>query len=99
MRRVLLLLAVSGLASAQLPIDPKLADEIAKIKAIDNHAHPVRPTWGNDKDTDFDALPVESMDPYTEPVRTREGSPLALEASRALFGPATDYKAKRRQLM
>ncbi len=93
------LLLASGLAQAQLPIDSQLADEIAKIKAIDNHAHPVRPTWGTDKDTDYDALPVESMDPYTDPVRTRDGSGLALEASRALFGPGSDYKARRRQLM
>jgi uncharacterized protein len=93
------LLLASGLAQAQLPIDSQLADEIAKIKAIDNHAHPVRPTWGTDKDTDYDALPVESMDPYTDPVRTRDGSGLALEASRALFGPGADYKARRRQLM
>src|SRR5258708_2292403 len=41
---------------------------------------------GNDKDTDYDALPVEVMDPYTEPVRTREGSPLMLQAWRDLFG-------------
>jgi len=98
MRAAILLLAAGQLA-AQLPIDSQLAEEIAKIKAIDNHAHPVRPAWGTDKDTDYDALPVESMDPYTEPVRTRDGSGLALEASRALFGPASDYKARRRQLM
>ncbi len=98
MRAAILLLAAGQLA-AQLPIDSQLADEIAKIKAIDNHAHPVRPTWGTDKDTDYDALPVESMDPYTEPVRTRDGSGLALEASRALFGPSNDYRARRRQLM
>src|SRR5271168_2038180 len=96
---LIFLLMGGGFALAQLPIDSQLANEIAKIKAIDNHAHPVRPTWGSDKDTDFDALPVESMDPYTEPVRTRAGSPLALEASRALFGPSTNYKARRRQLM
>lgn len=98
MRAAILLLA-AGQVAAQLPTDPQLASEIAKIKAIDNHAHPVRPTWGSDKDSDYDALPVESMDPYTEPVRTRDGSGLALQASRALFGPATDYKARRRQLM
>ena len=46
--------------------------EIAKIKAIDNHAHPVLPAAG---DTGYDALPVEHMDPYTEPIRTRAGSP------------------------
>jgi uncharacterized protein len=98
MRIAIILLAACHLA-AQLPIDPGIASEIAKIKAIDNHAHPVRPTWGNDKDSDYDALPVETMDPYTEPVRTRDGSRLALEASRALFGQASDYKARRKQLM
>jgi predicted TIM-barrel fold metal-dependent hydrolase len=98
MRIALILLAACQLA-AQLPIDSQLASEIEKIKAIDNHAHPVRPTWGSDKDSDYDALPVETMDPYTEPVRTRDESGLALVASRALFGQASDYKARRKQLM
>jgi predicted TIM-barrel fold metal-dependent hydrolase len=62
----------------QPPIDPQLASEIAKIKAIDNHAHPVRP--GNPPDNDFDALPVDHLDPYSEPVRTRSGSPIVVEA-------------------
>ena len=95
---LLLLIAVTRLATAQLPIETQLAAEIARIKAIDNHAHPVRPTVGNDKDVDYDALPVETMEPYTEPVRTREGSPLALEASRALYGSAKDFRERRRQL-
>jgi hypothetical protein len=81
---LLLALAIGG-ALAQLPIDPEIAAEIAKIKAIDNHAHPVRPVFGNEKDTEYDALPVEVMDPYTEPVRTREGSPLVQQAWRNLF--------------
>jgi hypothetical protein len=59
-------------------IDPQLASEIEKIKAIDNHAHPVRP--GNPPDTDFDALPVEHLDPYSEPIRTRQDSPIVAEA-------------------
>jgi predicted TIM-barrel fold metal-dependent hydrolase len=84
-RLLALLLALVSLASAQLQIDPAIAAEIAKIKAIDNHAHPVLPAAG---DTGYDALPVEHMDPYTEPVRTRTGSPLAAEASRQLFGNA-----------
>jgi len=54
----LLLVLPVGSALAQLPIDPEIAAEIAKIKAIDNHAHPVRPVLGNDKDADYDALPV-----------------------------------------
>ena len=81
-----LLLAFSPFAAAQLPVDPQLAAEIAKIKAIDNHAHPVRPVFANDNDTEYDALPVEVMEPYTEPVRTREGSPLVIEAWKQLFG-------------
>lgn len=97
--RFALILFAAGAAWPQLPIDPQLAGEIARIKAIDNHAHPVRPTWGTDKDSDYDALPVETMDPYTEAVRTRDGSGIALEASRALFGQASDYKARRKQLM
>jgi predicted TIM-barrel fold metal-dependent hydrolase len=94
-----LLAALGGVAPAQLPIDSQLAAEIAKIKAIDNHAHPVRPTFGSDKDVDYDALPVETMEPSTEPVRTRHGSPLTLEASRALFGNAKDFRERKRQVL
>lgn len=86
MRLLALLLALTPFAGAQLPIDPAIATEIAKIKAIDNHAHPVLPAPG---DTGYDALPVENMEPFTEPIRTRAGSPLAAEASRQLFGGAT----------
>jgi uncharacterized protein len=83
MKLLALLVAFASFASAQLQVDPGIAAEIAKIKAIDNHAHPVLPASG---DTGYDALPVEHMDPYTEPVRTRAGSPLAAEATRQLFG-------------
>ena len=86
-------------APAQLPIDSQLAAEIAKIRAIDNHAHPVRPVFGSDKDTGYDALPVETMEPSTDPVRTRQGSPLVLEASHALFGNAQDYRERKRQVL
>jgi len=85
MRLLTLLLALAPFASAQFEIDPAIAAEIAKIKAIDNHAHPVLPAPG---DTQYDALPVEHMDPYTEPVRSRAGTPDFAEASRQLFGGA-----------
>jgi uncharacterized protein len=77
-----LLVALAPFAGAQLQIDPAIAAEIAEIKAIDNHAHPVLPAAG---DTEYDALPVEHMDPYTEPIRMRAGSPIVAEASRRLF--------------
>jgi uncharacterized protein len=72
----------------QLAIDPQLASEIARIKAIDNHAHPVRVTGANDKDTEYDALPVEVMEPYTEPFRTRPENPDLIAAWRKLYGYA-----------
>jgi uncharacterized protein len=87
------------LAFAQLPIDPQLAAEIWKIKAIDNHAHPVRPVTGSDRDTAYDALPVENMEPYTEPIRIRAGTPLVLDANRALFGSAGNVRERKRQLL
>ncbi len=82
---VLTMVVTRFVGAQQLQVDPAIAAEIAKIKAIDNHAHPVLPVAG---DTGYDALPVEHMDPYTEPIRTRAGSPLAAEASRQLFGNA-----------
>jgi hypothetical protein len=94
-----LLAALGGPAPAQLPIDSQLAAVVAKIKAIDNHAHPMRPTLGSDKNVDDDALPVETMEASTEPVRTRHGSPLALEASHALFGNAKDFRERKRQVL
>jgi predicted TIM-barrel fold metal-dependent hydrolase len=85
MKLLALLVTAASFAFAQIQIDPAIAAEISKIKAIDNHAHPVLPAPG---DTEYDALPVEHMDPYTEPIRTRAGSPVIAEASRQLFGNA-----------
>jgi uncharacterized protein len=64
-------------------VDPQLRDEIAQIKAIDNHAHPVRPTLPGEKpDSEYDALPVETLEPQSDPVRDRAGSPELIEAHR-----------------
>ena len=66
-------------------IDAQLAAEIANIQAIDNHAHPVRPVaQGEPPDTEFDALPVDNLEPSSDPVRTRAGSPELLDARRAM---------------
>jgi predicted TIM-barrel fold metal-dependent hydrolase len=67
-------------------VEPQLATEIAGIKAIDNHAHPVRPTAAGEKpDTEYDALPVESLEPSSDPIRLRPASPELAEARRRLF--------------
>jgi predicted TIM-barrel fold metal-dependent hydrolase len=59
-------LALAGCArDSQSAVDPALADEIAKIKAIDNHAHPVRNAAG---DREFDALPVDNMEAQSDPL-------------------------------
>ena len=67
------------LAACEKPpaaVDPQLASEIAAIKAIDNHAHPVRPVApGETPDAEYDALPVESLEAQSDPIRTRSGSP------------------------
>jgi predicted TIM-barrel fold metal-dependent hydrolase len=104
-RSIALLVTLSFAASAQLhaqlQIDPRIAAEISKIKAIDNHAHPVRPVWSGPPDTQYDALPVDSMEPYTEPLRTRAGSPLDADAWHQLFGagPMDQLKKRRQQLI
>ena len=84
----LLVIAPASLSFAQLSVDPELAAEIRAIKAIDNHAHPVRPALGGEADSEYDALPVDSLEPSTEPVRTRAGSTLVIDAWRQLFGYA-----------
>src|SRR5437868_6407834 len=67
--------------------DPDLEKEIAEIRAIDNHAHPVRVTGpGEQPDRGFDALPVDHMEPSSEPVNVRAGAPGAIDAARALYG-------------
>jgi predicted TIM-barrel fold metal-dependent hydrolase len=68
-------------------IDPQLAREIANIKAIDNHAHPVRPTApGETPDNEFDALPVDHLEPQSDPYRQRVTSPVVVDAGKQLYG-------------
>jgi predicted TIM-barrel fold metal-dependent hydrolase len=83
---ILLLLTACGRAPVPLA-DPDLAAEIARIRAIDNHAHPVRGTGaGEQPDRDFDALPVDNMEPQSDPVGLRPGGPGMLDAWHALYG-------------
>ena len=67
-------------------IDPEIAAEVSRIKAIDNHAHPVRPVApGETPDNEYDALPVETLEPQSDPVRIRPGSPELIDAHRRIF--------------
>ena len=75
------------LARAAAGGGPDLAAEIGRIRAIDNHAHPVRVTGaGEQPDRDFDALPVDSMEPQSMFVNWRPDAPGLLDAWHALYG-------------
>src|SRR5438876_9230597 len=67
-------------------IDAGLAGEIARIRAIDDHAHPVRMSANAEPpDREFDALPVDNMEPSTDPWYLRADAPGLVDAWRALF--------------
>ena len=94
----ILLLALSSVAAtAQAPdnavtraIDPEIFALINSTKAFDNHAHPVLPPPNDKTDREFDALPVDSMEPETDVTAWRDDNPQLLPAWRALwnFTPA-----------
>jgi predicted TIM-barrel fold metal-dependent hydrolase len=85
---VLFALMLAGCVKQAAPlVDADLAAEIAKIRVVDNHAHPVRPTAVDEPaDTGFDALPVENLEASTDPVRFRPGgNPFFARAGQAVF--------------
>src|SRR5689334_25448233 len=92
-----LLLAGCG-ARPEAAIDSELEREIGQIRAIDNHAHPVRVTAsGEQPDRDFDALPVDNMEPQSDPVGLRPGAPALVEATKALSGKQQALREKGEQ--
>jgi uncharacterized protein len=92
MHRLCSLLSAALLLTGCSPTSPPAADpgllaEIQQIRAIDNHAHPVRVTAaGEPPDRGFDALPVDNMEPQSDPVNLRPQSPAIAAAAQALFG-------------
>jgi predicted TIM-barrel fold metal-dependent hydrolase len=72
---------------AQTTADPQLVTAIAKIKAIDNHAHPLRYVAAGEKpDDEFDALPLDAIGPIPLPVRLNPGNLEFVDAWRDLYG-------------
>ena len=72
---------------AQSPVDAALVRYIATVRAIDNHAHPMRPLRaGAPADTEFDALPLDGIPPFQVPWRLRLENPEWRVAQSALFG-------------
>jgi predicted TIM-barrel fold metal-dependent hydrolase len=73
-------------ATDRADLDPAILSEVRGIRAIDDHAHPVRMTAAGEKaDRDFDALPVDNMEPASDPVQMRVTDPGVVAAWKALW--------------
>jgi uncharacterized protein len=66
-------------------LDPEIAAHIYAARAFDNHAHPVLPPPKDRSDRDFDALPVDNMEPATDVVAWRADNPQLPGAWKALW--------------
>ena len=86
---------------AQTPVDSALVAYIDGIKAIDSHAHPMRPIApGAPPDTEFDALPLDGVPPFPLQARLRADNPEWRDAQRALYGvTSTDTAAAYRDAL
>lgn len=86
MRRILLILLCALAAAAQNAPDPALLAEIQKIPAIDNHTHVMKVTAAGEKDTEFDALPCDTLEPSDLQFFLRPDRPEILAAWKDLYG-------------
>lgn len=72
---------------AQTPADADLLNEISKIKAIDNHAHPLKYVAPGEKpDDEFDALPLDAIVAFPLPLRLSPTNPEFVRAWHDLYG-------------
>src|SRR5690349_24999504 len=84
---IAVLIIVSTPVIAQYSADPQLLNEINKIKAIDNHAHPLRYVAEGDKpDDEYDALPLEAIPLFPLPLRLSPTNPEFIRAWHDLYG-------------
>lgn len=73
-------------ARAQTPVDSALARYINGIRAIDSHAHPMRPVpAAAPADTEFDALPLDRIPPFDLPHRLKPEDSIWRLAQSALY--------------
>lgn len=67
--------------------DPEIASYISLIRAVDNHAHPMRLLMTGEKtDPDVDALPGTGIEEGPAPLRGRPGNPENIPIWRELYG-------------
>ncbi len=79
---LLLTCGAAAAARSQSPVDPALTAFIAKIRAVDNHAH--ANTIAPD-DPEADALPLEEIFPFPVPVTLEPDHPNWLAAYKTLY--------------
>jgi hypothetical protein len=73
-------------ANAQTRVDADLLAEISKIKAIDNHAHPLKYVAAGEKpDDEFDALPLDAVAAFPLPTRLSPQNPEFIRAWHDLY--------------
>jgi hypothetical protein len=73
--------------NAQEAAYKNLFNEILKIKAIDNHAHPLKyVAQGEKPDDEFDALPIDAIPAFPLPVRLSATNPEFIHAWHDLYG-------------
>ena len=73
-------------SNAQTTADAALLAEISKIKAVDNHAHPLKVVGDGEKpDDEFDALPLDNIEPFPLPLRLQLNNPEYIGAWRDLY--------------
>ena len=99
-RHAALVLLLMPLACERRPVDSGLDAYIASIKAVDNHAHPMRTVApGAPADTEYDALPLDGLPPFQLPVRLRPDSPGWIAAAQALYRVRSDSFAVYRDAL
>src|SRR6266852_7436708 len=77
---------VSFQIEAQTRVDADLLTEISRIKAIDNHAHPLKYVAAGEKpDDEFDALPLDVIEAFPLPVRLNPTNPEFIRAWHDLY--------------
>lgn len=70
----------------QAPVDADLARYINAIRAIDEHAHPMRPVApGAPADSEYDALPLDGIPPFDLPNRLKPDDPIWRAAQNSLY--------------
>ena len=86
----IILVLSMGLAACsrqdRAPAEPAILAEVNSIRAIDNHAHAVRVVLDGPPDREFDALPVDNLEPASDPLNLRPTTPLFRQATQALYG-------------